>query len=218
MITVKDGLAIVLCGGEGSGKSTQAKILVEILQREGYDVLLTCEPGAPQSEKCLEIRERFLHSGGLPPEEQLALVCEDRGIHVPEVILPALMDGKIVICDRFSDSSFAYQYFAGGIPLEDIRKLDEEARQGFIPDLTILLDIPAKRGLERTMKAGKRLTDMDKLPLGYHEKVNQGFRKIARTPEKFGLGEHVIMNAQKRPDDLAVEILRLIHQEIDMRR
>lgn len=172
------GVFISLEGIEGTGKSTQTRLLAEDLGRLGHDVVRTLEPGGTPIG--LKIRELLLslESEGMTPLTELLLYNASRAQHLGEVILPALKRGAVVVTDRFSDSTLAYQGYGRGIDLALIDSLDRAATGGLRPDLTILLDIEVETGLMRNRKVNKR----DRLELEdvrFHERVREGFLRIA---------------------------------------
>jgi len=172
------GVFISFEGIEGTGKSTQAKLLAEYLREKGYSVIQTMEPGGTQIS--LKIRELLLSldSRGMDCVTELLLYNAARVQHTKEVIEPALERGDIVITDRFSDSTVAYQGYARGIDLQLIDALDMIATRKLRPDITILLDIDVKTGLARNTALNKS----DRLELediSFHEKVRKGFIRIA---------------------------------------
>lgn len=172
------GLFISFEGIEGTGKTTQASLLAEYLKARGQDVLLTEEPGGTQIGK--RIREVLLNVEHVEMDSltELLLYNASRAQHIHELILPALKAGKVVITDRFSDSTAAYQGYGRGIDLELLKSLDNIATGGFRPDLTCLLDLDAETGLRRNRGANKidrlELEDID-----FHKRVKDGFLKLA---------------------------------------
>ncbi|MCB9995678.1 MAG: dTMP kinase [Rhodospirillales bacterium] len=200
------GIFITLEGGEGSGKSTQIKTLAAFLQDKGHDVILTREPGGtPEAEK---IRELLVNrdGGDWTPMAETLLFFAARAMHIETLIKPALAEGKIVICDRFTDSTRAYQSYGHGLDPDIIESYVQLAIAGFEPDLTFILDIDAAAGLER---AGRRNTDADstedrfeQMQIDFHERLRQGFLEIAaRNPERC-----VIIDAQQSIDEIAAQI------------
>lgn len=172
------GIFISFEGIEGTGKSTQAKLLAEYLSEKGYRVIQTMEPGGTKIS--LKIRDLLLslESGGMDYVTELLLYNAARVQHITEVIEPALERGDIVITDRFSDSTVAYQGYARGLDLQLIDSLDMLATGKLRPDITILLDIAVKTGITRN----KSLNKSDRLELedmSFHEKVRKGFIQIA---------------------------------------
>lgn len=172
------GFFISLEGIEGTGKSTQTRLLTEYLQQAGRTVVRTAEPGGTPIS--LKIRELLLSldSKEMDPVTELLLYNASRVQHIREVIGPALARGEIVISDRFSDSTLAYQGYGRGIDRKMIDALDAIATKGMRPDLTILLDIDVETGLKRNREINKRdrleLEDVD-----FHENVRKGFLEIA---------------------------------------
>jgi len=172
------GFFISLEGIEGTGKSTQARLLAEYLQKGGRIVVRTAEPGGTAIS--LKIRELLLSldSKEMDPVTELLLYNAARVQHISEVIGPALARGEIVLSDRFSDSTLAYQGYGRGIDRTMIDALDAIATKGMRPDLTLLLDIDVETGLQRNREINKR----DRLELedvAFHEKVRKGFLEIA---------------------------------------
>jgi dTMP kinase len=174
-------------GVEGCGKSTQVKRLAEFLAARGKEVLVTREPGGtPVAEKIrailLDKENQSLHY-----LTELLLYAASRAQHVQELILPALAAGKTVICDRFFDSTLAYQGYGRDIDRELIYRLNDVATQGVKPDLTFILDIPPEQGLER-IKAKRGSGTLDRLELenlDFHRRVRAGFLALAmREPDR----------------------------------
>jgi len=177
---MKRGLFVTLDGPEGCGKSTQAKALAECLRGKGLSVILTRDPGgSPIAE---EIRGLLLDPRykGLSAFAEMLLYETCRASLVKEVILPALQKGKYVICDRFSDATRVYQGIAGGVSDTLIRQIDATICQGIKPDITFILDVESRKGLERRFKRHKLLDRMEGKPLAFHEAVRRGYRKIAK--------------------------------------
>ena len=172
-------------GGEGSGKSVQAKILTELLQKRGVDVVLTREPGGTAAGE--RIREIVLHAQeiALSPEAQVLLYSTARAQNVREVIRPAIESGKIVIADRFFDSTMAYQGYGHGVPLDRIREVTRLACEDVIPDRTFLLDIPVHIGLGRSgWRAQSKWDRFEVLDPAFHERVREGYLRLAAAEPK----------------------------------
>ncbi len=168
-------LFISLEGGEGAGKSTQAKLLAEFLKSQGHQVVLTREPGG--TDLGATIRQLFLQSDSLTPPTELFLLMADRSHHVSQLIKPALAAGKIVITDRFTDSTLAYQGFGHGIDKNWIAQLNAEATQGIMPHITFWLDVDPLLGLARAKRKNPQ-DRMEKLDLEFHQRVRSGFAHI----------------------------------------
>ncbi len=174
------GLFITLEGIEGSGKSTQVRFLAEMLTQAGYRVLQTREPGGTTTAEA--IRHLLLTAASsepVTPQTEALLVLAARCQHVTHVIMPALRRGTVVLCDRFSDSTFAYQGFARGLDLEWLRAANEVATGGLTPDLTLLLDLPVSVGLARRRADRGQQNRLDHETERFHRKVRRGFLALA---------------------------------------
>jgi len=174
------GKFITFEGSEGCGKSTQSKLLCEYLKKKGCPVIFLREPGGTKiSEKIREVL--------LSPKSQMNPACETllymaaRAQIVTELIKPALLKGKIVICDRFLDSTIAYQGYGLGIDIDFIKSVGWFASEGVQPELTIFLDLPVKKGLKHREAFKDRI---EMRSLSYHEKVRNGYLKLARQEPK----------------------------------
>jgi dTMP kinase len=176
----RNGRFITFEGGEGAGKSTQARLLAERLTARGADVVVTREPGgSPGAE---DIRNLLVKGepGRWDPLVEALMMFAARADHVAKTIKPALDRGAIVICDRFTDSTYAYQGAGRGLPRETIRRIESIAVPDFKPDLTIILDLPAEEGLKRTHSRQHGETRFEQFDLEFHERLRQSFRDIAR--------------------------------------
>ena len=168
------GFFITLEGVEGAGKTTQVQRLADAL---GGTVLITREPGGtPVSE---QIRDIFLTASNMSATTELMLIAAARAQHVTERILPALNAGQIVICDRFSDATIAYQGYRKGIDLKLIEQVNRIATGGLTPDVTFLLDLPPDIGLQRKRDSDEPLTRLEHETLASHEKVREGYLAVA---------------------------------------
>lgn len=169
------GVFVVFEGGEGAGKSTQARLLHRRLIREGYTVLLTREPGGTGLGEA--VRRWLKTRPGLTSLAELALLTAARSQHVEQVISPALGPRQVVICDRFTASTVAYQGHGRGIDLELIYRLNEGATQGLRPDLTILIDLPVGAGLSR--KKGGPQDTFESQAVEFHRRVRESYHALA---------------------------------------
>jgi dTMP kinase len=174
-------LFVTFEGIEGSGKSTHLRLLANALRSAGHDVVETREPGGTALGQAL--RELLLAPSDTPPEPlaELLLYCADRAQHVAQVIRPALAAGQVVLCDRFSDSTLAYQGYARRLELGTVRALDAAARGGVEPDLTFLLDCPPDAGLARARARSGSSDRFEQEALAFHEAVQRGFHALAAT-------------------------------------
>jgi len=200
------GYFITFEGGEGSGKSTQVKLLADYLCTQGYDVVLTREPGGtPEAEKIRDLLVRN-DGGDWSPLEECLLLFAARAHHIRTLIKPAMEAGKIIISDRFTDSTRAYQGYGLGMALEKIEALNNDLLDGFEPHLTLLLDMDVKDGLARSTR---RLADeqssedrYENLDIAFHQKLRAGFLDIAeREPQRFR-----VIDADKPVNEIADKI------------
>lgn len=180
-------LFVTFEGGEGSGKSTVLKKVDALLREEGYETVLSREPGGtPISE---EIRNVILDrkNTNMDPRTEALLYAASRRQHLVEKIWPALKEGKIVLCDRFLDSSLAYQGGARGLGIDEILKVNEYATEGTLPDLTILFDIEPEKGLARiAANQGREVNRLDLEKISFHEGVRATFQSLAkRFPNRY---------------------------------
>lgn len=195
------GRLITFEGPEGAGKSTQVKALKKYLSDEGHTVICTFEPGGG-TKLCTKIRELLLstESGDFSDETELFLMLAARAEHVESLVLPALARGEIVICDRFIDSSVAYQGYGRGIDIKVIDQMNSFAIKGRYPDLTIVMDIDPEIGLKRAAKTGA-LDRIEGAALSFHENVRAGFLSIANEGERY-----FVVDASQSVDSIKSEI------------
>ncbi len=205
---VKRGFLITFEGPEGSGKSLQSQALADFLQQQGYDVVLTREPGGTALGQ--RLREAlFAHAAELNPWAEAFLFLADRAQHTTQVLRPALERGCVVICDRYIDSTLAYQGFGRGLDLERLRLLNHLATGGLYPDLTILLDIDVQEGLQR--RAGSaEWNHFDARRVAFHQRVRQGYLTLARAePERW-----VVLSAQAPAEAIQARIRQVVMQHL----
>ena len=172
------GIFIVLEGIEGSGKSTQARLLAEWLQSAGIDALHTREPGGTALGE--EIRRLLLHSSAMPAMTELLLMLAARATLIAEAIRPALEAGKVVIADRFDVSTLAYQGYGRGLPLDEVRAANRIATGGLTPDLVLLLDAPQEVGIARRAATRAGEDRIEGAGREFHERVSEAYRLLAR--------------------------------------
>lgn len=181
------GIFITFEGPEGSGKTTQIKQLQKFFTEKGFEVVTTREPGGTIAGD--KIRSLLLdnENGHLEPETELFLMLAQRTEHLKKVIEPAVEAGKVVLCDRYFDSSMAYQGYGRGLSTKLIRDTHSGFLKNFLPDLTILLMISPDRGLERARHGGsKKLDRMESQGLSFHHKVFEGYSRLAEEePKRF---------------------------------
>ena len=201
------GVFVVFEGVEGAGKGTQIRRLEEYLRASGRDVLVTREPGGTELGE--QIREVLLDpkTGKLDARSEALLFAAARAQTVSSVIRPALADGKIVICDRFVDSSLAYQGWARGLGETDVLTLNVWATQGLFPDLVVLLHVEPERGLLRSTEAPDR---MELEGEDFHAKVADAYLKIAEEhPERF-----VVIDGDQTPDEVFTEVREAVDARV----
>jgi dTMP kinase len=206
----KSGLFITLEGGEGAGKSTSLEYIQKLITGAGKEVLVTREPGGTKLGE--KIRELLLHAKdqNISDNTELILMFAARAQHLYEVIEPALAQGRVVICDRFTDATFAYQGGGRGIADERIQKLKDWVQQGREPDLTLLFDLPIATGLER---AGKRSSPdrFEQETIIFFEKVRKKYLQLAKQqPERIKIinAEKDINNVQDQLDKVLNSFLK----------
>lgn len=170
------GLFITFEGIDGCGKTTQLNLLAEYLREKGYEIVITREPGAIGLGK--KLREILLnYDGDVSPNCESFLFLADRAQHIDIIVKPAIEAGKIVLCDRHTDSTFAYQGYGRGVDLSKIKMLNNIATSGIKPDLTFVFDLDVKTALSRV---GKDKDRMESAGIGFFERVRQGYLKIAK--------------------------------------
>ena len=209
------GLFISFEGGDGSGKTTQFRLFAEYLRNRGFDVVTTREPGGtriserirgilldPECTEMADITEAFLFAAS-------------RAQHVEELIRPSVDAGKIVLCDRFVDSSIVYQGFGRGLG-DSVRAINEYAVAGLYPDVTFLLDISPEEGRKRNGQTGKD-DRLEKQSMEYHAMVSEGYRKLAASePDRF-----IVIDASAGIEKVASDIVNAFEQrypDLDAKR
>ena len=200
-------LFITFEGGEGSGKSSALKLLDERLRKEGYETVLTREPGGtPIAE---EIRNVILDKANtkMDPRTEALLYAASRRQHLVEKVWPAIKEGKIVLCDRYLDSSLAYQGGARGLGIDNVLNVNLFATEGTFPDLTLLFDIEPELGLERIAKnASREVNRLDLEKIDFHRGVRKTFLALAaRYPERF-----VIIDASQPLDKVVEDVYQTV--------
>ena len=170
------GLFITFEGGDGCGKSTQLELVRKYLEERGYKTLTTREPGSVGLGQ--KLREVLLHyDGDVSPRAEAFLFLADRAQHIAKIVKPAIDNGVIVLCDRHTDSSVAYQGYGRGEDIEQINMLNNLATQGIKPDLTLLFDVSTEVAQTRV---GSEKDRMESAGIEFHKKVRQGYLEIAK--------------------------------------
>ena len=206
-------------GIEGSGKSTAMRLLAEALRERGFDPVLTCEPGGSALGRSLRSILLDARTRGISGRAELYLFLADRAQHVAEVVRPALEAGQIVLCDRYCDSTYAYQGRGRGLAAEQLRCVNDMATGGLVPDLTLLLDLPVLQGLERAgrrnREAGTTVSEgrFDAESLDFHERVRRGYLELAAAePERFA-----VIDAGQAPEDVLLQCLSAVETALQRR-
>lgn len=199
-------LFITFEGPDGSGKSTQCSLLSEHLQSLGQSVLLTREPGG--AEISLQVRQILMNmkNKSMFPATEFLLFSAARAQLVREKIKPHLAAGGVVICDRYADSSLAYQGYGHGIPLDAIRAVAAFATDNLKPDLTLLLDIDSECGLRRRQTNGAEWNRLDDYTLAFHQRVRQGYFEMAKAEPK----RWRVLNADQPMDKLQDDVRKTV--------
>lgn len=197
-VSTAPGVFVCFEGGDGAGKSTQVRLLAEALERAGREVLVTRQPGG--TPLGARIRELVLHGDHVSPRAEALLFAADKAHHVDELIRPGLAQGRVVITDRYTDSSIAYQGAGRDLGADEIRQLQHWAVGGLFPDLTVLLDVRPDVGRSRRGDVHDRLeSEADE----FHAAVRQGFLDLAaREPERY-----LVLDAGGAPDEIHARVL-----------
>ena len=203
------GLLITFEGGEGCGKSTQAKLLADELEQHGHRVVLTYEPGGtPLGEELRRSLKRARHEG-VTAEAELLLFAAARSELTTTLILPALERGDIVVCDRYADSTMAYQGYGRGLPLDTVAAINRLATRGLRPDLTIFLDMDPARALLRKKRSRDRFEHESP---EFHERVRNGYLALVETePARW-----LVLDADSPPPVTAQRIWSHVSTFIDV--
>jgi len=197
-----------LRGIDGSGKTTQVKFLGDYLASRGYSVVLTREPGGSRVGEA--IREILLNPSykEMDGRTEALLYAAARAQHVFQVILPALREGKVVLCDRFLDSSLAYQGYGRGMAVDQIELINSVATGGLKPDLVVLLDFCHAAGLDRIRKAGQLADRIEQEDAGFYQRVREGFLTLAsREP-----GRYRVIDAFQPVEKVSDEVRKAVEE------
>ena len=201
---------ITIEGPDGGGKTTQMNMLVPALEERGLDIVRTREPGGTDIGDQIRSVIMDMKNKSMDPRAEILLFCASRAQLVSELIRPSLASGKIVLCDRYADSTMAYQGYGHGLDRTALKNLLEFATGGLKPDLTILLDISAEAGLRRRITNHDEWNRMDDYALQFHERVRKGYLEMAAAePERFA-----VIHADRSKEEIHDEIVSVIMRKL----
>lgn len=207
---MKKGLFITFEGCEGSGKTTVSKYLYNRLKDEGYDVIYSREPGGVDIAEQIRAVILNVNNTAMDPRTEALLYAASRRQHLAEVVLPALNEGKIVLCDRFVDSSLVYQGYARGIGIDKVWELNQFAIDDCMPDMTLYYDVDVEIGLARVRSRGE-LNRLDSENVEFHKSVRHAYQLIAeKYPERI-----VTVDSNQCLQTVEEESYRLLKNRID---
>lgn len=196
---MRQGVFITLEGGEGSGKSTVIQYMKEKLEEQGYEVIVTREPGGVEVAE--DIR-KVIFDHKMNPLTEALLFTAARKEHLEHTVIPAIQTGKIVLCDRFVHSSYVYQGVIGGVGLEQVRRLNELVVGEWMPDFTFFLDVDPEVGLKRISDNGRSTNRMDHLPLETHEQIRSTYQEVLYHEKR---SEVIVIDANQCIEDVRKE-------------
>ena len=207
---MKKGLFIVFEGGEGTGKTTAIESIYDWIQEKDLKCIKTREPGGIKISE--EIRQVILDKDNtkMDGRTEALLYAAARRQHLVEKVIPALNEGYVVLCDRFIDSSLAYQGFARGLGIDEVMSINKFAIGEYMPDLSILFDLEPKIGLERISTSGEReINRLDLEKIDFHEKVREGYNKVYRENRD----RIVKINAEQSKENVLKEIKKILENK-----
>lgn len=201
-------------GPEGSGKTTQIRLLSDYLRQQGWSVLATREPGGTPIGDQIRTCLHDVNNTAMTAAAELLLYSASRAQLVGELIRPALAQGQIVLCDRYADSTLAYQGYGRGLDLAALQHITQFATDGLQPDLTLFLDVDVEAGLIRRQLGGDEMNRLDREAITFHQKVRAGyFHLIKADPQRW-----VIINADRPVPEIQAEIREIVRDRIRQRR
>ena len=197
-------------GPDGSGKTTQVRQLADWLRERGHDVVLTREPGGTDIGDQIRAVLHDPANGAMDARTEILLYSASRAQHVTQRILPALAANKIVVSDRYADSTLAYQGYGRGLNLETLRRITSFATGGLTPDLTLYLDITPEEGLQRRQSGGGEWNRLDAEAIEFHQRVRAGYLELVRQePERW-----VVVRATCSVEEVQAEIRALVQARL----
>ena len=197
-------------GPDGSGKTTQIRQLIPVLEAKGLDVVHTREPGGTDIGDQIRSVIMSMKNKSMHPRTEILLFCASRAQLVEELIRPSLADGKLVLCDRYADSTMAYQGYGHGLDRAALTELLDFATGGLKPDLTLLFDISAESGLRRRLTNHEEWNRMDDYALQFHERVRNGYLAMAAAePERW-----VVIDADRPREEIHEEVVSVLLERL----
>ena len=197
-------------GPDGSGKTTQIRLLAEWLRERGREVVLTREPGGTEIGDQIRAVLHDPYNTAMDARAEILLYSASRAQHVAQLIRPALAAGKIVISDRYADSTLAYQGYGRGLDLEMLRTITRFATRGLTPGLTLYLDITPEEGLQRRRLGGDEWNRLDAEALEFHQRVRAGYLELVeQEPERWA-----VVNAARPVEEVQVEIRAMVQARL----
>ncbi len=207
----QQGLFITIEGTEGSGKTSICKKLEEYFNAHNIESVFTREPGGSYVDSCQKIRELLLTHNDLDAHTEVLLFAANRCEHINKLIKPALNEGKIVVCDRFVDSSLAYQGMGREVGIKKVKEINDFAIQELEPDLTIFIDLAPEIGLERIKKfRSNEINHLDQAPLMFHQKVYEGYKLINKSNKK----RIKTVEGNQKIEDIFKDIIKIINDKL----
>lgn len=197
-------------GPEGSGKTSQIVLLAAYLREQGYEVVQTREPGGTSIGDQIRAVLHDVDNGEMQSVTELLLYSASRAQLVRELVQPALDGGKIILCDRYADSTIAYQGYGRGLDLDELHMLTKFATGGLKPHLTVLLDIDVERGLARRQVNGEEMNRLDLEAVSFHQKVRSGYHSLVEAePERW-----VVVDADRSVDVVQKDLRKIVVEKL----